>query len=709
MIVAGNITDWVRCEQISSTVIARAYDNTLWAWGYNSRGTCGDNSTVDRSSPVSVVGGFTDWLQVGYRGGLGATVVARRANGTLWAWGLNNYGQLGNNNTVSRSSPVSVVGGFTDWIYCSGGSFGIRSNGTLWAWGRNANGELGTNDTLNRSSPVSVVGGYTDWTQVSSAAFSELNASTKAIRANGTLWAWGTNFAGQLGTNDTVARSSPVSVVGGFTDWSQVSTSTRHSVALRTNGTAWTWGLNNRGAIGDNTTIDRSSPVSVVGGFTDWTQVMAGLYSCIGLRANGTAWTWGFNDRGQLGDASTVSRSSPVSVIGGFTDWIQVAQSNTSSGVRTPQPITPATLWGWGPNAAGQIGNNNQSGRSSPVSGGIGITTWVEISKGRSFSLALRADGTAWAWGRQTFFTNGGNLGDNTSINRSSPVSVVGGFTDWRQISAGRYTSMALRTNGTAWAWGRNYYGALGINATGNRSSPVSVVGNITDWIQISNDGNAAMALRSNGTIWGWGYNGNGRIGDNTTVSRSSPVSVVGGFTDWIQIAAGYKHSTAIRANGTAWCWGLGQQGALGNNATSLRSSPVSVVGGYTDWTKIAAGWSNTVALRANGTAWCWGSGQAGALGDNSTVDKSSPVSVVGGFTDWVQVATGADISLGGSVLALRANGTAWGWGNNFDGNLGNNSTPDRSSPVSVVGGFTDWIQIAADSTDLGALALRTG
>ena len=214
---------------------------------------------------------------------------------------------------------------------------------------------------------------------------------------------------------------------------------------------------------------------------------------------------------------------------------------------------------------------------------------------------------------------------------------------------------------------------------------------------------------RTNGIAWipftqqnfsptfAWGCN----AGDNTTVAKSSPVLVVGGFTDWCQLSAGCAHSLGVRANGSLWAWGNGGNGQLGDNAAAIRSSPVSVVGGFTDWCQVSASSSHSLGVRQNGTAWAWGfAGLFGKLGDNTTVAKSSPVLVVGGFTDWCQLSAGCAHSLG-----LRQNGTAWAWGCNASGQLGNNSTVSRSSPVSVVGGFTDWCRVSAGG--IHSLAIR--
>ena len=193
--------------------------------------------------------------------------------------------------------------------------------------------------------------------------------------------------------------------------------------------------------------------------------------------------------------------------------------------------------------------------------------------------------------------------------------------------------------------WGQNNFGQLGDNSTTNRSSPVAVVGGFTNWVQIDSGGKHTTAIRADGTAWGWGENNKGQLGDNTIISKLSPVAVVGGFTDWIQISAGGEHTSAIRANGTAWGWGRNYKGQLGDGTDTEdnnRSSPVSVVGGFTDWVQISAGGTHTSAIRANGTAWGWGLATYGRLGSGSASGNyESPVSIEGGFTDWVQISAG--------------------------------------------------------------------
>ncbi len=359
----------------------------------------------------------------------------------------------------------------------------------------------------------------------------------------GVLWSWGCNSAGQLGTNTVVSRSSPVSVVTNITAWCRVSASESHSLAIQTNGLLWTWGCNQYGKLGDNTSTNRSSPVSVVGGFTNWCQGSASATSTVAVRTSGSAWSWGRNSFGQLGDNTTTSRSSPVSVVGGFSDWCQVGSANAGT-AHALAVRSNGTLWAWGAGFSGQLGNNAASQSSSPVSVVGGFSDWCQSSLGNSWSVAVRTSGSAWAWGANSF----GQIGDNSTTGRSSPVSVVGGFSDWCQVSAAIAHVVAVRTNGTAWAWGCNSVGQLGDNTTTNKSSPVSVVGGFTNWCQAGAGGVHSALVRTNGTAWSWGCNNMGQLGDNTITSRSSPVSVAAGFTDWSMVSSGNSHTMAIRS-----------------------------------------------------------------------------------------------------------------------------------------------------------------
>ena len=225
-------------------------------------------------------------------------------SGTLWTWGRNEYGQLGQNNKIYTSSPVQV-GALTTWskLSCANTCIGaIKTDGTLWTWGSNDNGQLGQGNAVYRSSPMQV-GALTNWSSISAG-----QAFFLATKTDGTLWAWGAGYSGQLGNEASlvaVYRSSPTQI-GALTTWSKIACSTTTCWAVKTDGTAWSWGYNNWGNLGDNAGsagLAKSSPVSVVGGFTDWSQLSGGGCHSLGIRTNGTAWAWGVGTHGQIGRA----------------------------------------------------------------------------------------------------------------------------------------------------------------------------------------------------------------------------------------------------------------------------------------------------------------------------------------------------------------------------------------------------------------------
>ena len=396
------------------------------------------------------------------------------------------------------------------------------------------------------SSPVTISGLTTgDAYTVTVAAVNSFGLGVSSAASNSVtpldseLYSWGDNEFGKLGLNDTADRSSPVQI-GSLTTWRNMSAGSLAAFVTKTDGTLWAWGRNNVGQLGINqdSYANRSSPVQI-GALTTWVRASTVSLSASALSTNGSLWTWGFNYSGQLGLGDTASRSSPVQV-GGLTNWAQVSMSSASCiAIKTD-----GTLWSWGSGQHGQLGLNNETYYSSPKQVGS-LTNWSKVSAAAGQCLAIKTDGTLWTWG----YNNNGQLGlgdSGFSAFRSSPVQ-VGLLNNWSSLSVGFNFCFAIKTDGTLWAWGANGNGGLGLGDTVARSSPVQV-GALTNWVKSSSSVSErfCFAIKADGTLWSWGANGDGQLGDSTVVRRSSPVQV-GSLSTWQEIESGGSSTFAIK------------------------------------------------------------------------------------------------------------------------------------------------------------------
>lgn len=542
-------------------------NGTLWTWGAGTNGGLGHNDTISRSSPTQV-GTDTDWQSME----MGVTnTLAIKTNGTLWAWGTNAYGELGLGDVVSRSSPVQV-GTDTNWSAVSASyihSAAVKTDGTLWSWGRNIYGVLGLGDTANRSSPEQV-GTDTDWSTInveyytmyytkttgeaygsgynvyrqiddsknskytptqigSSASWAKIAAAgytTFLLNTNGNIYTQGadSSFVNLYSYNSVYNPTNPVAMSFKVKHVSTVGLTPYYTLCfVKDDGTLWTTGYNGYGSLALGNYVNHSS-INQVGTDTDWEKVYGSVNYTLGVKNDGTIWTCGFNSSGQLGQNDTATRNTLVQIDG---TWSDVAANAASVlGVKSN-----GTLWSWGSNAYGQLGQNDTISRSSPTQVGTD-TNWSKVfpAKAYYYNFALKTDGTLWSWGFGLYY---GQLGVNENIHRSSPTQ-IGTDTNWSYVSANNIHALALRTDGTLWAWGDGDYGKLGIGILGDRSSPVQV-GTDTNWYKISAGYNYSLAMKTDGTIWAWGYNARGELGIGDVEDRSSPTQV-GTATNWTNI-----------------------------------------------------------------------------------------------------------------------------------------------------------------------------
>ncbi|MCL2015953.1 MAG: stalk domain-containing protein [Defluviitaleaceae bacterium] len=705
----GGSAVWVANHNMFSTISVGAYhtlaidtSGVLWAWGDNSEGAVGDGTTTYRSTPVRIM---ENVVAVSAGSFLGHSYsLALQNDGSLWGWGHNFCGNLGDGTNVNpRISPVRIMANVTAFSTGAGHTLAIDTQGRLWAWGRNNFGELGDGTTTWRNSPVQVASNIV---QVSAGA-----GFSMAISANNELFAWGGNNVGQLGDGTTTNRNRPTLIGENIVD---VSAGTTHSLAIDTLGVLWAWGSNSAGQLGDGTTTNRLIPVvimeNVVGisatRYIPTTGNVTG--SSMALTVDGRLFTWGNNTNGQLGDGTTTNRNRPTQI-----------QQNIiagSMGLTSAAAVqNDGTLLVWGANNRGQLGDGTTTQRTSPVqisgirimlplhrpfAGNVTVSipsanevqqptvhsssmlnnNWgffnnISHTVASTFrhTLALRNDGTLWAWGANT----DGQLGDGTRTTRTRPVRIMDNVVAVSSGSFGHSSgySLALTSNGVLYGWGNNNSGQLGNGSS--RIRPSRIMDNI---VAFSTSNAHTLAIDNQGRLWAWGSNSAGQLGDGTTTNRSRPVQI---GENIVSVSAGAGHSMAIDASGNLFAWGSNSNGQLGDGTTTNRNRPVHIGSNVAD---VLAGARHTLAIDFDGSLYGWGSNGAGQLGDGSTTDRHNPIFIMNNV-----IAIGANNNARtghdrmGNSLAVTSDGTLYSWGWNNFGNVGDGTTTNRHRPVPIM------------------------
>lgn len=772
----GSESNWTSVDAGALHTVARKDDSTIYVWGNNGTGRLGDGTTANKSSPVQLGGswsivkaGFdytmgiqTDGLLyawgVATNGKLGITrypalisqsvpthidthlpeswsqvsvganhTLSIKSDGTLWAWGLNTNGALGQSNRTHRSSPVQI-GSASNWIDCSAGNqvtLVRNAIGAIFSCGLNTNGQLGHNNVIPRSALI----------QIGALGYNAIHASkhgptTVAIRSDGLLFVWGEGSAGQIGNNAAIDRSSPTQI-GGET-WEYISAGASHTIAVRSDITLWTWGQNTDGQLGDNTVVNKSSPVQITS-FGNWYSIAGGAFHTTGVLDTGELLVWGKNDAGQLGLNDVDSRSSPTQV--GTESWVQV-RAGVSHTVALKEDNT---IWAWGSNSIGQVGDGTLENRSSPVqvananswtsidAGGVNsasinannyLFAWGDNSDGRAgfliypalsnitftgpelltqlneyddlvlgqeLTYARRTTGEWYAWGLGT----SGQIGDGEAASRSSPVQVG----SWSQIAIGSTHTAGIKTDGSLWTWGLGTSGQLGHEDAVSLSSPVQV-GEPSSWVSVAAGDDYTIAVRNDGELFAWGITSNGRGIGNIGTNVSSPVQIstinsldfFGVANNFATVVTGASHSAAITNDNTLWMWGLGTSGEIapaGDGVLIARSSPIQV--GFESWTQVYAGGESSYGVRDNEWFYGWGLNTSGQIGDGTIISKSSPVQIASSSAPYTQYGFGASHS-----VALKSDGSVWLWGASNVGQHGDGNTVNKSSPTQI--GLSSWV-----------------
>ena len=660
----------------------------LYCWGHDSVGQLGDGLPLSDQASAVRVGNGSDWKQVSAGG---EHTCAVTTGGRLYCFGADDNGQLGDGGSNTLSSvPVEVRGGVTTWKSVSAGrdhTCARRANRTIWCWGDDDSGQVGDGAGAGAKTRPTQVGSATTWTSVSAGADHSCGR-----QSSGRLYCWGSNTSGQSGTaSANTFIPSPAEVAGGATNWSSVVAGGHHTCAVKVSQRLFCWGDDSDGQLGDGgTTTNQPTPVQVSGPTADWSSVSLSLTSTCALRTTSRLYCWGEDDRGQLGDGGTnTDAGSPVEVSGAANDWAKItAGNNTSCATKRS-----GRLLCWGSDSFGALSEGEGAADSSVPVDALDAETFATVSAGRNHTCGLTDEGRLFCWGLGT----SGQRGDGTNdADGSLPVEVAGGFTTWARISVGGDHTCATRTNGRLYCWGKDTNGQLGIGGGPvDTNVPVQVSGGATDWADVSAGEDHTCATRTTGRLFCWGADGSGRLGNGgADTDAQDPAEVSGGLTTWSKVSAGNAHTCAVRTNGRLFCWGDDGSGRLGNGGADTPSNvPVQVAGAETNWLTIGAGGSHSCARKLTGRLYCWGDDTRGQLGDDVTIDsQSTPVEVSGAATDWFTFELGDD-----HTCARKESGRLLCWGSDDSGRRGDGGTDtDAATPIEVAGGYTDWSVVSA-------------
>lgn len=674
-------------------------DDSGWCWG---TGWVLGNGSADEKDTPTIIPGGDNWKKIA-AGDVHACGI--KSDDTLWCWGADNAEQLGDGaGNIHQLSPVAVAGGGT-WKDISTGyefSCAIKSDDTLYCWGDDTSGKLGNGAVAGTQASPYQVSAVDTWKQV---RVNQRHAC--AIKTDDTLWCWGLDTSGELGNGATGSTTSPGAVTGGHT-WKQVAVGANHTCAIKMDDTMWCWGSDYYGGVGTGggeADPAQQNPVTVSGGGT-WRAVAAGAYSSCGIKTDNSLWCWGRDNTGQQANGNGGDQYIPTAISGGGS-WSSISsEQNHVCAIRTNGNVLC-----WGRDENGQLGNgaSNEMYKTAPslVPGG---QTWKDLSGAGSdqfssqtgHSCAIQADDTISCWGANIFAQLG--IG-STGGYRDTPSSLSGGGA-WKQVATGFSHSCGIKTDDTAWCWGDDSTGQLGNGATaGTQTAPSAVSGGDT-WKKLTASSSyMTCGIKTNDTLWCWGADTTGQLGNGAIAGNQiSPVQIDGGGT-WKDVVASHQAGCGIKSDDTLWCWGSDSAGQLGNGAaiTGDQISPTIVTGGST-WRSVTIGNGFTCGVKMDETAWCWGDDIQGQLGNGATTgNQVDPVPVSGGYL-WKSLSSsrGANQRI---TCGIQKDDTLWCWGYDDLGTLGNGAiTGIQESPFPVQGGGT-WKKISVAGSTACALS----
>ena len=581
-VTVSNIATATRVSAGASHACALLADGTVQCWGLNGEGQLGNSGDTNSNTPVTVSvltdpadsnSDLTALTGVTAISAGASHTCASLAARTVQCWGTGDSGQLGNGADDNSPTPVSVsqIAGLAAQISAGNShSCAVLLDETVQCWGLNDNGQLGNDDNTNSNTPV-VVSSISAVAEVSAGS-----SHTCALLLDETVQCWGLNGEGQLGNSGNTNSNTPVVVSPtAHPINNRISTGASHSCAVLANGTIRCWGSGSNGRLGNNAADDSGTPVTV-SNIDTAVQVSAGASHTCAVLTSGAVQCWGAGGAGRLGNGGTNQSTTPVQV-SGITSAVQVSAGTAHSCA----VLENGQVWCWGNNGSGRLGNGvpGLPTSTTPVQVSGLAPTAIQVSGGRAHTCALLEAGTVWCWGQ----ADQGRLGDGRAINVSgseatqrTPVQ-VSNISTATAISVNDRHACALLENGRIRCWGRNNESQLGNGGSTTQTMPRPVSG-ITTAAQISAGDSHSCAVLLDGTSRCWGAGGSGRLGNNAADNSNTPV-LVSNIDTAAQISAGGQHTCAVIASELVQCWGLNSVGQLGDGGNTASNIPVSVSG----------------------------------------------------------------------------------------------------------------------------------
>lgn len=638
-------------------------------WGDNTSGQLGDGTTTHRSVPAAVSGLSSG---VGFITSGRDHMCALLNTGAMKCWGTNGSGQLGDGSSTTALAPVPVVGlssGVTMIAAGGSSSCAIMTGGALKCWGSS---RIGDGTTALRRTPTDITGLAAG---VQSVAVS--STAKCAIVTGGALKCWGSNTYGTVGDGTTTERLIPTDVSGMSSGVQAVSIgASPHVCVIVTNGAVKCWGRNSYGAVGSGNVDTVLSPGPVVGLDSGIVKLATGTWFTCALTAGGAARCWGDNRFGQLGDKQPGWRTTPRDVVGLSSGVADIYTGSFNAFVRTSAGGAKA----WGSNSnGGTLGDGTTVIRRPTPVDVSGLASGVAlIAPGFSHNCAVTTAGAALCWGDNA----GGKLGDGTTVAKSVPTPVSGLATGVTTMAAGLYHSCAVTTGGGVKCWGAYPFGDsyLGDGTTSGRLTPGDVSGLASGVAGVAVGTNMSCVRTVAGGVKCWGSNFYGEVGDGTTVAKLAPVDVSGLTSGVAALSVGYNAACALTDAGGVKCWGSNFSGELGDGTTVNRSTPVDVVGMTSGVVQLTQSGGHACAKLDTGVVKCWGYNGYGTLGDGTLTSRSTPGDILGLRAPVARISAGAT-----TTCALLTDTSVQCWGDNQNGQVGDGTVGYRTTATTYV------------------------